>query len=108
MNAIKDTIRSGRTVVGTTVAPNVDVRLVSVNSVEQLVGFSRNPCLLTLTLSERRRIGIPPTIVGSVVSAVTRAVVGLMLIVERVFTSPRLNGPATAGTAIDSPNGAPL
>src|ERR1700733_4076315 len=89
-------------------APNVEVSVVSVASAEQLVGFNRKPCLLTLTLSERIRSGTPLTIVGNVVSAVTRAVVWLILIVERVTTGPRLNGPATAGTLIDRPNGAPL
>ncbi len=74
----------------------------------QLVGLIRNPCLLMLTTMCFKRRGMPPTIVGRVLVAVTRAVYGLTVSVPRVTTLPRLNGPATAGTTIESPNGAPL
>src|SRR6185436_6652313 len=88
--------------------PNVDVSVVSVASAEQLVGLIRNPCLLISMFTCLRRIGTPLTMVGSTLSAVTRAVVGSMLIVERVTTVPRSNGPAAASIGIDIPNGAPL
>src|SRR4029077_10530450 len=61
-----------------------------------------------LTVMFRRRSGTPLKIVGRTLSTVTRAVVGSTLIVARVTTVPRLNGPAVAGTAIESPYGAPL
>src|SRR6476646_3687183 len=80
------------------VAPNVDVIVDSVASGEQLVGFNRNPCLLIDTVTPRNLVGMPLTIVGSVAVVVTRAVNGSTLIVARVVTGPRLNGPATAGT----------
>ena len=43
---------------------------------------------------------------GSLV-IVTAAVCGSTLILERTLTSPRLNGPATAGVTTRIPNGAP-
>src|SRR5262249_25535401 len=84
------------------------VSVVSVESTPQLVGLNRKPCLLIATLMLRRRSGTPCWIRGSVVVAVTRAVIGSMFSIERVTPLRRLNGPATAGTAIDRPNGAPL
>jgi hypothetical protein len=39
---------------------------------------------------------------------VTRAVCSSIVIFARATTVPRLNGPATAGTLTDRPNGAPL
>ncbi len=79
---------------------NVDVVFIGV---VQLVGFSRKPCLLTFTTIVFSRTGMPLTILGSTLSAITCAVDGLTVIVARVTTVPRLNGPATAGTLIDSP-----
>ena len=49
------------------------------------------------------RSGTPLTIVGSTLATVTRVVLGSTLIVARVTTVPRSNGPATAGTAIENP-----
>src|SRR5205823_9640688 len=62
---------------------------------------------LTATLTLLSRIGTPPTIVGSVLAALTRAVCGSTLMAARVTTVPRLNGPATAAIGIDRPNGPP-
>src|ERR1035437_7340263 len=91
---------------------------VSVDSVAralQLVGLNKKPCLLIAMLTFVRRTRTPelanPTpmaIRGKFASTVTLEVRGSTLIVARVTIVPRLNGPATAGTAIDIPNGAPL
>src|SRR6202035_133546 len=86
---------------------SVEVSAESVDSGEQLVGLNRKPCLLTATLIVFRRSGTPLTIVGRTLVAITLADFGSTLIVARVTTVPRLNGPATAGTAIERPNGAP-
>ncbi len=63
----------------------------------------------TVTFARRSRNGTPSMTCGNgsdvVVSA---AVCGSMLTKARTTTLPRLNGPATVGTTIDSPNGAPL
>ncbi len=83
------------------------VNVDSVASAPQLVGFCRNPCLLISTLIPFRRRGTPLTIVGRLLVTTTRAVYGSTPNVPRVTTLPRLSGPATAGTTIESPNGAP-
>ena len=86
------------------VALNVEVSVDSVARAEQLVGLKMNEGRFTSTLSVFRRTGTPPTIVGRlVVATVTRAVWGLTLIVARVVTVPRLNGPATTETGIERP-----
>ena len=77
-------------------------------SAAQLVGFDMKPCLLTVTVILRILIGTPLTIRGSVVPTITCPVYCWTLIVARVTTVPRLKGPATAGTAIERPNGALL
>ena len=57
----------------------------------------------------RRRMGTPSAICGSGVAViVSAAVAGLTAIAARTTTFPRLNGPATAGTTMTSPNGRPL
>src|ERR1700729_1028416 len=62
------------------------LNVVSVLSTLQLVGLSRNPCLLMLTAMCFRRRGMPPTILGMVLVAVTRAVYWLTVSVPRVTT----------------------
>ena len=84
------------------------VTVDSVANTLQLVGLIRKPCLLICTVMPFKRSGMPLKIVGSTLVTVTRAVYWSTLIVARVTTLPRLNGPATAGTTIDRPNGAPL
>src|SRR5256714_8667361 len=91
--------------------PAASVKPLSTDSVAsglQLVGLSKKPCLLVLTLMRRMRTSTPLTRRGTVLVTITRAVLGSTLIVARVTTRPRLNGPATAGTAIERPYGAPL
>ena len=92
-------------------APNVDVSVDSVVRQHAAVGRVEQEALL---VDRRRDQRAQPqrdalaTIVGSVACDRHPAVVGSTLIVARVTTLPRLNGPATAGTTIDSPYGAPL
>ena len=85
------------------VAPNVEVSVDSVASAPQLVGLSRKRGLLVATVKPFSRTGTPLTIVCTAPETITRAVCGSTLIVARVTTLPRLNGPATAGTTIDRP-----
>ena len=92
------------------VALNVEVSVDSVARAPQLVGLKMNEGRFTSTFSVFSRTGTPPTIVGSVpgvpaggVATVTRAVCGSTLIVARVVTVPRLNGPATTATGIERP-----
>src|SRR5437016_913602 len=46
------------------VAPSVEVSVVTVLSGPQLVGFSSNPCRLIVNEIDFWRIGTPPTMVG--------------------------------------------
>ncbi len=61
------------------------------------------PALFTATVILRIRIGTPLTIRGRVVLTTTCPEYCCTLTEARVTTVPRLNGPATAGTAIESP-----
>src|SRR5579884_1459819 len=65
------------------------------------------PALLTATLMFLMRSGMPLLIRGSVLSTTTCEVSGSTLTFATVTTVPRLKGPATAGTLIESPYGAP-
>src|ERR1019366_3849262 len=68
-----------------------------------------NPDRSIVTLTVLIRSGTPSTSCGNgSLVVVICAVFGLMAIVARTTTFPRLNGPATAGVTMDSPNGAPL
>ena len=74
----------------------------------QLVGLNSKPGRSTVTWSCLSWTGTPLTNCGSgSLVTVTAAVSGLTLIRERTLTSPRLNGPATAGVCTNRPNGAP-
>jgi hypothetical protein len=62
-----------------------------------------------LTFTSLTASGTPSRIVGKgLLVIVGCAVTGLMLIAALTTTFPRLNGPATAGTTTDRPNGALL
>jgi len=75
----------------------------------QLVGFVMNPALLMSTAIERSLSGMPWSIDGRSSEVIVRwASFGSTAIAARTTTVPRLNGPATAGTTIERPNGAPL
>ncbi len=75
----------------------------------QLVGLNMNLDRSMTTLTALTSSGMPCKIVGSgSLVIVICAVCGSALIVARTATLPRLNGPATAGTTISRPNGAPL
>ena len=74
----------------------------------QLVGLNMNPARVIATLTVWIRSGIPSTICGSgSLVTVSALVLGSTLMAERTTTLPRLNGPATAGTTMLRPNGAP-
>jgi hypothetical protein len=84
--------------------PTVD----STASWPQFVGLRSKPWRLIVMFSARIRIGMPPTIVGTLVSvAITWAVSDLTLILARAITFGSVNGPAIGETTIDRPNGAP-
>ena len=89
------------------VAPDVDVSVVAIDAAAQLVGLSMNPCRLMDTVSALSLTGMPATMVLTGAVTVTAAVLWLTVIFARVTTGPRLNGPATAGTTMDIPYGAP-
>src|SRR6185437_424989 len=81
----------------------------------QLVGFNVNPGLSTVTFTTLNCSGIPSSSVGSgSLVTVNAAVRGSMLMAARTTTVPcpvvpaSVYGPATAGTTILNPNGAPL
>jgi hypothetical protein len=94
--------------IATAVLPSVEARLASTADEEQLVGLTMNPARSIATSTLRIRSGIPPTTCGKgAETIVTCASVLSICNTARVATVPRLNGPATAGTTIDSPNGAP-
>ena len=82
---------------------NVEESTDSVCSSPQFVGLSRKLGRLTATLRFLSLSGTPPTIRGSVLVAITRELWGSTLIVARVVTRPRSNGPAAASTGIDRP-----
>src|SRR5580704_5613921 len=84
-------------------APNVEFSTDSVASGAQLVGLNRKLGRLTATFRLCRRSGTPPTMLGSVLVTVTRPLYRPTPMPARVTTSPRLYGPATAGTTIDRP-----
>ena len=68
-----------------------------------------NPGRLTSTLILRSRSCTPSTNCGNgSETIVSAAVVGFTAIDALTTTVPRLNGPATAGTTMLNPNGAPL
>ena len=98
------------TLVATALEPGREAahRRFGVAARAQLVGLSRKPCLLMSRSRPANAAVCPCKIVGRTLVTVTRAVYGSTVIVARVTTLPRLNGPATAGTTIDRPNGAPL
>jgi hypothetical protein len=85
------------------VAPNVDVRFVSVASGVQLLGLNRKLLRFTVTLNVCKRSGTPLTIVGRALLTVTRPLYGFTPIAARVMTVPRSNGPAAAAIGIDRP-----
>ena len=74
----------------------------------QLVGLNSKLGRSTLTSTRLSCSGMPRNWVGSgSETIVTDALFGLTNSFERTVTVPRLNGPATAGVTISSPNGAP-
>src|SRR5438105_2717066 len=84
-------------------APPIDA-LTSFAS--QFVGLNMNSGLSTVTLTFWIRNGTPSRLVGSSWLVIVIAPVSLSTwITDFTTTTPRLNGPATAGTAIASPNG---
>src|SRR6185503_12846478 len=89
--------------------PSVEVSVARIVLFAQLVGFNQNRGLSIETRTSRTSSGIPCKIVGN--GSLTILTVASCLSTNtaaRTFTSPRLNGPATAGTMIDAPYGAPL
>src|ERR671915_1747796 len=90
-------------------APVVETIVALICFGPQEVGLSVKPGRLMSTLIDRNRTGTPLTIVGSgSETTVMCASTGSTKIACRTTTIPRSNGPATARTAVDSPNGAPL
>src|SRR2546430_10586817 len=90
------------------VAPSDPVRVVSVANTAQFVGLRSKPCRLIETVSDRSRVGMPPTMFGTLGSVTTTcAVSDLTSILARATTGLRLNGPATGCTTIDNPYGPP-
>src|SRR3984957_7364383 len=81
------------------VAPKVEVRVVFVAKAPQLVGFTRKPWRLIVTVRVFRRSGMPSWIVGISLSSVTRAVGGSKKLPVRSTTVPKLKGPAIALTS---------
>src|SRR6202034_4721517 len=74
----------------------------------QLVGLNMKLGRSMTASIARRSVGIPSRMRGSSpVVTVSREVWGATSILPLMTTVPRLNGPATTGTTIDSPNGAP-
>lgn len=76
-------------------------------SASQLVGLKRKSGRSTVTAISRSRSGTPFTTRGSEAPTTTRPLYGSTPTVARVTTSPKANGPASAGTTIERPNGAP-
>ena len=67
----------------------VPLRRLSVASVgAQLVGLTRKRSRFSVTLSSRRRTGVPPTIIGSDAVVVTRVVRGSIATLARVTILP--------------------
>ena len=74
----------------------------------QLVGFRMNPGRLISVFTVLSRNWTPSFDCGNgSVMTVTWAVDGLIRILARMTSLPRLNGPAFAGTTMLKPNGAP-
>ena len=74
----------------------------------QLVGFSMKSGRSTVTPIVRMSSGTPSSIAGSgSLVTVSCAVCGSTATFARMITSPRSNGPASAGTTTLNPNGAP-
>ena len=69
-----------------------------------------NPGRLTSTLIARNRNCTPSTNCGNGSETIVNAAVLGFTAIAALHdpTVPRLNGPATAGVAIDRPNGSPL
>ena len=90
-------------------APSLDATAPAIDMAAQLVGLNMNPARSIVTFTVFSRSGTPLRICGNgSLVTVTCEVTGLTLIAARSMTLPRLNGPATAGTTTDRPNGAPL
>ena len=85
------------------VAPKVEVKVVFVAKAPQLVGFTRKPWRLIVTVRVFRRSGMPSWIVGISPATVTRAVCGSTKMPVRATTVPRLKGPAIALTSMVIP-----
>ncbi len=88
-------------------APSDDVSVESTDSGPQLVGLKMKLWRSTAKDKAFRRIGTPSNTVGMLAVAITRPEYRPTPIEARVTTVPRLNGPATAGTTIERPYGAP-
>src|ERR1019366_10766869 len=102
---------TGKGVLAAATVPSEPVNVDSVNSgVVQLVGLTSKPWRSIENVSVRTLIGMPApgTIIGTLLSvAMTWPVLWLTLILARAIVLPRLNGPATLGTTIERPKGAP-
>ncbi len=91
------------------IAPWIELICPPTLLAEQLVGLNVKPGRSTLTSTSRTCSGIPSSSVGSGSETIlSSAVLRSTKIAARTTTVPRFNGPATAGTTIESPNGAPL